>query len=144
MKIEWNLRDVLEKRGVTVFSLARAMGSQSHAVKLYRIASPDPDKRPRRVDFETLEQLIPAIYELTGETVTPNDLLEITDPDIANHAPEETRDLDKKALNALFSTAAKKLKARPAETGTPEGSSNPAKVRGTGPSLIEIMREGRR
>jgi hypothetical protein len=88
VRIEWKLKNVLENSGVSVYALARAMGNQTHAVKLYRITSPNPDKRPRRIDFDTLEQIIPALSNLTGGTVTPNDLLEVIeetnlDPDQA-------------------------------------------------------------
>ncbi len=78
MKLDWKLKGILEERGVSVYALARAMGNQTHAVKLYRITNADVTKRPRRVDFDTLEQIIPALETLTGKPVTPNDLLEMT------------------------------------------------------------------
>jgi DNA-binding Xre family transcriptional regulator len=78
MKLDWKLKGILEERGVSVYALARAMGNQTHAIKLYRITNADVSKRPRRVDFDTLEQIIPALETLTGKPVTPNDLLEMT------------------------------------------------------------------
>jgi predicted nucleic acid-binding Zn-ribbon protein len=77
MKLDWKLKGILEECGVSVYALARTMGNQTHAVKLYRITNADATKRPRRVDFETLEQIIPALETLTGKAVTPNDLLEM-------------------------------------------------------------------
>jgi DNA-binding Xre family transcriptional regulator len=77
VKLDWKLKGILEERGVSVYALARAMGNQTHAVKLYRITNADASKRPRRVDFDTLEQIIPALETLTGKPVTPNDLLEM-------------------------------------------------------------------
>ena len=77
MRIDWNLKNILEAQNISVYSLARAMGNQTHAIKLYRITNADPAKRPRRVDFDTLEQIIPALETLTGKPVTPNDLLEV-------------------------------------------------------------------
>ena len=77
MRIDWKLKSILVAQNISVYSLARAMGNQTHAIKLYRITNADPAKRPRRVDLVTLEQIIPALETLTGKPVTPNDLLEL-------------------------------------------------------------------
>lgn len=79
MKLEWKLADVLARQDLTVYALAREMGNQTHAVKLYRITNKNPAKRPRRADFDTLEQIIPALTRLTGQIISPNDLLELVE-----------------------------------------------------------------
>ncbi len=71
-KIVWNLEKFLEEHGKTRYELAQTLGGnfESRLASIYRL------KSPNRLDFTTLADLIGGLRELTGEEVTPNDLLE--------------------------------------------------------------------
>jgi len=62
------------------------MGGASRRSGLYAITSPDPEKRPRRVTFELLEDVVNALHALTGKRYSVGDLIEFT-PD----APAEEK-----------------------------------------------------
>jgi hypothetical protein len=75
MRFQWRLREYLAARGVSVYALSQAMGGVTRAPALYAITNADPAKRPRRVNFETLESIIDALERITGEPVHLGDLL---------------------------------------------------------------------
>ena len=78
MTVEWRLRELLEERGITVLAVANAMGNRNHAVKLYRIASPDRAKRPERTDLQTIASILEALETLhPGEKFSADDLLAV-------------------------------------------------------------------
>ena len=76
----------------------------------------------------------------SDEAVTINELLErVPEVEPANDiAPLESVDLTDLIANAV--KTAKLFKPQ----GKPLGSSRPVTVRGTGPSIVELIREGRR
>jgi DNA-binding Xre family transcriptional regulator len=73
VSVRWKVRELLDKHDKTPYALWKASGLSRNTV--YDIAS---DKRDR-VDFDTLAGIISGLRTLTGETVTPNDLLEVTE-----------------------------------------------------------------
>ena len=76
MPVEWQLKETLEREGVSVYALAEQMGGASRRPALYAITSPDLGKRPRRVSFDLLEDVVTALYALTGKRYKVGDLLE--------------------------------------------------------------------
>lgn len=82
--IQWKLRQYLETHGLSAYALAKVAGGRETTI--YRLAR--EGQEPDRVDLPTLARVIGALRRLTGETVTPNDLLEVIeginpDPDQA-------------------------------------------------------------
>lgn len=70
MSLDWKLRDVLERHNITVYRLADVSGVPRNT--LYNLVN----KEPARVDLGTLDAVLSALDELTGERVRINDLLE--------------------------------------------------------------------
>ena len=118
-----------------------------HAVSPYRIVkettlSPntiyDLARKPaQRIDLATVGQVITALEKIIGQPVTINDLLETT----PNEAFLETTKEPDFAL--LVANAAKTVK-KASMTGKPIGSSGSVRIRGSGSSIVEIIRDGRR
>ena len=117
-----------------------------HAVSPYRIVkettlSPntiyDLARKPaQRIDLATVGQVITALEKIIGQPVTINDLLETT----PNEALETTKEPD---FALLVANAAKTVK-KTSMTGKPIGSSGSVRIRGTGSSIVKIIRDGRR
>jgi predicted ArsR family transcriptional regulator len=74
-KLRWKLRDYLQQNGIPTLQLAKAMGD-GRVATLYRLTSPDPERTPSRIDFHTLEAIVTALRQLTGNRVSVCDLLE--------------------------------------------------------------------
>lgn len=76
IKIKWKLRDFLKAHGTNPHALARAMGEQRIST-LYRLTN--PTNPPTRVDLPTLEAVIAALRDVTGEQVGIEDVLEVVE-----------------------------------------------------------------
>lgn len=77
-EMKWNLEDWLETRGVTRYELAQNMGGnvKTRLTSLYRM------REPKRIDLAVMGEIVSALRHITGEEVTPNDLLEyVPDPE---------------------------------------------------------------
>lgn len=86
-ELRWDLERVLEAHGVTRYELAQNMGGnfKTRLTSLYRT------KNQRRVDLAVMSEIVGALRRITGEEVTPNDLLEyVPDPE---HPQEDDQDL---------------------------------------------------
>jgi DNA-binding Xre family transcriptional regulator len=80
-EMKWNLEGWLEQHGITRYELAQNMGGnvKTRLTSLYRM------RQPKRIDLSVMGEIVSALRRITGEEVTPNDLLEyIPDP-----APKE-------------------------------------------------------
>jgi hypothetical protein len=75
MTVQWKLRRYLDAHGLTAYRLAQAIPDMRQAT-IYRLAS---KTTPQSVNFEILGRILQGLRQLTGETVTPNDLLEVLD-----------------------------------------------------------------
>ena len=73
MKVQWRLRDYLQQHGLTAYRLAQAM-PDTRQPTVYRLAS---ERAPQSVNFDLLGKVIQGLKVLTGQDVTPNDLLEV-------------------------------------------------------------------
>lgn len=77
IEIRWKLADYLQQHGLTAYRLAKAIGSDTRAATIYRLAR--RGEEPSRVDLPTLQNVIMGLRNLTGESVTLDDLFEIAD-----------------------------------------------------------------
>jgi hypothetical protein len=133
MTIRLNLNKFLETHAISAYRVVKETTGKLAANTVYDLA-----KRPaQRIDLETVGQVVTALERITGETITINDLLEITD------VVETSKTLETPNLAMLVANAVKE--AKPAKTsGKPSGSSQPIRIHGVGPSVVEIIRDGRR
>jgi hypothetical protein len=78
MPIKWKLRALLETHEFTVRDLAReitAQGRPTSEITLYRINGRSSKITPKGLDV--LEDVLLGLESLTGQTFSPNDLLEV-------------------------------------------------------------------
>lgn len=68
--ITWKLREYLDRHKVSAYAIIKATDLSPNTV--YALARGDQ----RRVDLEVLDKVIGALEQLSGQTVTFNDLLE--------------------------------------------------------------------
>lgn len=76
MAVQWRLRELLEAEGITAYALAEQMGGATRRPTLYAITSPDVNKRPRRVGFPLLEDILVGLKALSGKDFSVGDLVE--------------------------------------------------------------------
>jgi hypothetical protein len=137
MTIRLNLNQFLERHAISTYRVVKETSGKLAANTVYDLA-----RRPaQRIDLQTVGQVVTALERITGETVTINDLLEIT-PD----EPGDTLETSSPTLPdlaTLTANAVKTAKTTPRK-GKPQGSSKPITVRGPGVSVADIIREGRR
>ncbi len=111
--MQWNLENWLKTRGVTKYELAKSMGGneKSRLTTLYRM------RDPQRIDLGVMAEIVSALREITGEEVTPNDLLEYRpDPE-----PEDVDTESALWLNTALTPALESWEWGP--EGEPEGQS---------------------
>ena len=70
--IRWMLPEVLENKGMSAYRLAMAMDRRRENT-VYRLAR--PGSQPTSVNFDVLREILDALYELTSERVTLQDLI---------------------------------------------------------------------
>lgn len=73
-KYEWNLRGYLESKDLIAARVVDEIGKASRAPTVYRLSGPDSNSLAK-LDMKTLNDLIEALSNLTGEKVTPNSTL---------------------------------------------------------------------
>lgn len=69
--MKWKVKDLLEQHGKTPYALWKASGVSR--TTLYAITGGKMDG----LHFDTLDKLIRGLEALTGQTITPNDVLEV-------------------------------------------------------------------
>lgn len=84
IEIQWKLADYLQTHGLTAYKLVKAIGSETKAGTVYRLAR--KGEEPSRVDLPTLQNVIAGLRKLTGEPVTLSDVFEV----IEKSEPEST------------------------------------------------------
>jgi hypothetical protein len=82
MPTTWKLKDYLKQHGVTPYALSIKTEGKLSRNTIYSLVR----ERPQRLQLKTLDVLIPALTELTGEPVSVTDLLAY------EPAPHEQRD----------------------------------------------------
>lgn len=79
MPVQWKLKELLDREGKTAYKLAEEMGGATRRPTLYAITSPDPDKRPKRVGFDLLDDILAGLKGLTGKQFSVSDIIETDD-----------------------------------------------------------------
>ncbi len=74
---KWKLADFMEANNVKPNDVGLALGSYTRIPMVYRLAN--KEKPPKRVDLDTLGELVRVLRTLTGKPVTFDDLLEYQD-----------------------------------------------------------------
>lgn len=74
--VTWRLPDIMEKHGVTPYKLGKQIGDVTRMSTVYRLA--DREHKPTRIDFKVLVDVVEALEQLTGESYTAADLIEIS------------------------------------------------------------------
>ena len=76
---KWKLADFMEANNVKVKDVGLALGSYTRIPMVYRLAN--QENPPKRVDLDTLGELVRVLRELTGKPVSFDDLLEFDPTD---------------------------------------------------------------
>ena len=94
MGTTWKLRDYLHDRRIKPAALARAMDGKMSRTAVYGLVQAAP---PKAIYLETLDAVLPALREITGEDVEIGDLLEYVGPP----APMPQKKAWRKLIGAL-------------------------------------------
>lgn len=86
MPVKVTLKEYLTQRNLSTYKLVQATTGRVAERTVYALARPGV----KRVDLETLGVIIEALHDLTGETVTPNDLLEVIEEPVSELSVLET------------------------------------------------------
>ena len=133
--IQLNLSSFLERHAISAYRVVKETSGQLAPNTVYDLAR----KPARRIDLRTVGEVVNALERITGTPVTINDLLErVPEVEAGEAVPLEPVD-----LTDLIAVAVKKVKLFKPQ-GKPLGSSHPVTVRGPGPTIVELIREGRR
>ena len=89
-----SLDKFLSKRGISTYRLMKHLDGIVARGTVYAVAAGDV----QRVDLETLSGLIGGLADLTGESVTPNDLLEVVKEPVATEETDSREWFDGAAL----------------------------------------------
>ncbi len=80
MPVRWKLKELLDREGLNVNRLSLEMagekGPEAKRPQLYAITSPNAEKRPKRVEFAYLDEVLQAMKRITGKSYQLGDLLE--------------------------------------------------------------------
>lgn len=85
--VQWKLHDYLKSRGITPYRLAKAIPEVRQAT-IYRLAAQDA---PQAVSFGVLSQVIHGLRKLTGQDITPNDLILVVEEPEPQHGVDPHR-----------------------------------------------------
>lgn len=96
MATTWKLRDYLHERRIKPAALAKKMNGKMSRTAIYGLVQLE---QPKAVYLETLNAVLPALRELTGEKVAVDDLITY-EPD-----PVETSDVDIDTVSAMWLNA---------------------------------------
>ncbi len=126
MPVEWKLKELLDQHGLSVYALADCMGGgvgrgNAKRPNLYAITSADPEKRPTRVSFDLLSEMLTCLPKLTGEQYGISDVLSFS-PD-----SEARRELVLESREApepeLFELIVPRKRGRPPGSGRKKAAS---------------------
>ena len=118
MQIRVSLDRYLERHNLSAYRLANELKGRVAQGSVYAMTR---SKTVKRVDLETLSGVLEALERITGEPITPNDLLEIIQepiPALETLKPGETDGPELKPIPAQG-----KFKPRPPMLKNPEGQS---------------------
>ena len=134
--LQLNLSSFLERHAISAYRVVKETSGQLAPNTVYDLAR----KPARRIDLRTVGEVLNALERITGTPVTINDLLERV-PEV--ESTDDIAPLEVLDLTDLIAASAKTVKLSKPQ-GKPMGSSHPVTVRGPGPTIVELIREGRR
>ncbi len=88
MNVRVSLDRYLQQNNLTAYRLSKEVAGKAAQGSIYALAR---GEKVKRVDLETLSQVMQALTRLTGQPVTPNDLFEVIEE------PPETMDSETRA-----------------------------------------------
>ena len=97
MTVRVSLDRFLERNNLTAYKLTKEVGGKASQGSIYALSR---GNKVKRVDLETLSEVMGALSRLTGQPVTPNDLLEIIETPTEMDSDTKTW-LDASAADAL-------------------------------------------
>ena len=97
MTVRVSLDRFLERNNLTAYKLTKEVGGKASQGSVYALSR---GNKVKRVDLETLSEVMGALSRLTGQPVTPNDLLEIIETPTEMDSDTKTW-LDASAADAL-------------------------------------------
>jgi hypothetical protein len=74
MNVRVSLDRYLRQNNLTAYRLSKEVAGKAAQGSIYALAR---GEKVKRVDLETLSEVMQALMRLTGQTVTPNDLFEV-------------------------------------------------------------------
>lgn len=74
--IRWRLPELLEEYDITGYQIGVELGGHKKMPVIYNLTN--PAKRPSRVNFATMSDILSALRSLTGEDIQLTDLIEYT------------------------------------------------------------------
>ncbi len=72
--VKWKLAEFLKERNISAYRLAQTLDRHTRATTVYGLVKKGEDLS--RLDLETLATILDGLYQITGEQLTPNDLLD--------------------------------------------------------------------
>jgi hypothetical protein len=87
LSIRWRLHDILKANNLTAYKLEQALRGNVSRNTVYRWAR----EKPQLLDLGALPFVVEALTRLTGQPVTPNDLLEVVEEPAQLEPEAETR-----------------------------------------------------
>jgi hypothetical protein len=88
LSVRWRLNDILKANNLTAYKLEQAVRGNVSRNTIYRWAR----ETPQLLDLGALPFVVEALTRLTGQAVTPNDLLEVIEAPEVPEMDDETKD----------------------------------------------------
>lgn len=73
--VHWKLKELLDAENVSGYALVKQLGYSRQAT-VYNLITPTLERRPQRVGFPLLADLLNALYVLTGKRFSVSDIME--------------------------------------------------------------------
>ena len=102
MNVRVSLDRYLSQNNLTAYRLSKEVAGKAAQGSVYALAR---GEKVKRVDLETLSQVMQALTRLTGQPVTPNDLLEVIEEPLEEMDSETKAWLDGAAYEMAASLA---------------------------------------
>jgi hypothetical protein len=95
MNVRVSLDRYLRQNNLTAYRLSKEVAGKAAQGSIYALAR---GEKVKRVDLETLSEVMQALMRLTGQTVTPNDLLEVIEEPVSTEEIEAREWFDGAAI----------------------------------------------
>jgi hypothetical protein len=91
MNVRVSLDRYLQQNNLTAYRLSKEVAGKAAQGSVYALAR---GNKVKRVDLETLSEVMQALSRLTGKPITPNDLLEVIEEPVSTEENETREWLD--------------------------------------------------